>query len=74
MQKKYAIIPMRKVKANTRLIADGGFNCIKEGARLTVMESKSRLYVKCSSGEHYLDGQCDGKGNFVGFWLEKEKQ
>ena len=41
------------------LIADGGFDCIKEGAKLLVHERDGMLYVECTHGRHYLDGQLD---------------
>ena len=46
------------VKVGDVLIADGGFTCIKENAELTVeAASNGQLYIPCSAGRHYLDGQ-----------------
>ena len=48
------------VKEGDVLIADGGFTCIEDGAKLTVFKhSDNGLYVLCEEGEHYLDGQID---------------
>ncbi len=55
-----------------------GFN---EGRMLREpMNSRSRLYVKCDHGRHYLDGQeCDAgqhgmkQPHYVGFWIKGEQ-
>ena len=36
---------------------DAGFTCIDKGAILTVLNDEQGLYIPCSSGKHYLDGQ-----------------
>ena len=50
-----------EVIAGTKLIADGGFTCIKNGAKLTVEAGDNGdLMVPCRhKGGHYLDGQID---------------
>lgn len=61
------LVPGRK------LIADGGFTCIKDGAVLEVMRDQSgELYVPCSEGHHNLEGQFSeiDHNHLVGFWLE----
>ena len=47
---------LSEVKPGDVLIADGGFTCIKQGARLVVADD---LSVSCSHGKHFLDGQID---------------
>lgn len=53
-----------------RVVADGGFTCIPEGATKVVkMNDHGERYVRCRSGEHGLDGQIDRDGDsLVGFW------
>ena len=62
------------VKEGDMLIADGGFTCIKEDARLNVKENEDGdLYVPCESGQHFLDGQIDyDNGALVGFSRPKK--
>ena len=62
------------VKEGDTLIADGGFTCINEGARLTVKKSVGGLYVPCESGQHFLDSQVDWNNNkdLIGFSWPKE--
>ncbi|HWT12265.1 MAG TPA: hypothetical protein VN231_05900 [Allosphingosinicella sp.] len=52
------------------LIADGDFTCIDAGTRLTVERDlhSPDLYVRCSEGKHYLDGQLDDQGRYVGLF------
>lgn len=57
-----------EVQVGTVLIADGGFTCIKEGARLTVSDNNG-LRVPCRHyGGHHLDGQLEN-GEYIGFTL-----
>jgi hypothetical protein len=61
------------VKAGTRLIADGGFPCLIEGEVCAVEQDEERgLYVACSRGRHYLDGQLDEHDRYIGFSVVKE--
>lgn len=56
------------VKAGDTLIADGGFTCIKEGARLVVKaDDRGKLFVPCRGGGHHLDGQLDEGDVYIGF-------
>lgn len=64
-----------EVTEGTILVADGGFTCIKEGSELTVARDEhGKLYVPCSSGKHYLNGQCDDDSvegaEYVGLYLK----
>lgn len=57
------------LKPGDRLRADGGFTCILEDATPPVKaESDGRLYVPCSDGRHYLDGQADDGEHLVGMY------
>jgi hypothetical protein len=57
------------VRAGIRVVADGGFTCIPEGASLTVYaDDDGEFFVHCQSGRHYLDGQLEN-GRFIGMRL-----
>ena len=60
---------IENVRPGDILIADGGFTCIQPGARLTVQRCDRllELYVPCADGKHFIDGQLDEDGRFVGF-------
>lgn len=48
-----------EVKLGDILIADGGFDCLKENQHCEVKADGDELYVECSHGKHFLEGQCD---------------
>lgn len=49
-----------KVKEGDKLITDGGFTCMEFNVEKKVWGDKDgRLYIECSDGCHYLDGQVD---------------
>lgn len=55
--------------AGSRVKVDGDFTCIAEGAELVVQKGPHGLYVPCSDGCHYLDGQENDEGtHYVGMW------
>ena len=64
------------VKPGDYLVADGGFSCMKAGARKRVRTEEQgpgrRLYLACrwpgGSHRHYFDGQDDGDGGLVGLY------
>lgn len=56
------------VKAGDTLVCDGGFTCMGHGPRI-VHEDAGGLYVKCSDGKHYIDGQRDADGRLIGMSL-----
>ncbi|TPM39616.1 hypothetical protein [Mesorhizobium sp. B2-3-4] len=63
-----AALKYSDVKAGDRLIADGGFDCIKANEVLTVRSSVlGSLYVPCGCGKHFLDGQEGDDGKLIGF-------
>jgi len=47
-----------EVRAGTIVRADSGFTCMSEGLK-TVRADEGGLYIPCSAGRHYLDGQLD---------------
>lgn len=54
-----------QVKVGTKLRADGGFTCLRDGDELTVESDDGGLFVRCSSGTHHLDGQLR-RGRYIG--------
>jgi hypothetical protein len=59
-----------EVRKSTVLVADGGFTCIVRGAVLIVEEDEDGLWVSCSEGRHYLDGQLTENGEYVGLMVK----
>lgn len=66
---------LTELKPGDHVIADGGFTCIEEGARLEVKSDpevgvalgpEHQLYVDCAVGQHFLDGQLTDDGELVG--------
>lgn len=52
------------------LRADGGFTCLRGGAVvIAAADEDGRLYVPCSAGRHFLDGQCDDDEVLIGLDL-----
>lgn len=45
---------------------DKGFDCMR--GRKVVYKDKKGLYLLCSDGHHYLDGQLDDAGHLVGIY------
>lgn len=69
---------VNEVKEGTVLVADGGFACLHEGDVLTVQKDSELaaanpelpelgLFVPCSDGKHFLDGQLDDGEVYIGF-------
>lgn len=70
-----------EVQAGVKLVADGGFTCIAEGAILTVQaDDKGELFVPCAGAadddaadeaahRHYIDGQLDDGDEYIGLTL-----
>jgi hypothetical protein len=54
------------VKAGDRLVADDGFTCLRHDEVVTVAACANGLYVPCTSGSHYLDGQEGDDGALIG--------
>ena len=53
------------IQPGDTIIADGGFTCMRAGPTV-VQADNAGLYVKCSEGRHYLDGQEDEAGELIG--------
>lgn len=68
---KYA--KLSEVREGDILVADGGFTCIKEGARLRVYADPKDgiLSVPCAEGGHGLTGQlADDNDTLIGLTKE----
>jgi len=61
-----------QVKVGTKLRADDGFTCLRDGDELTVEGDDKGLFVRCDEGSHYLDGQLE-RGRYVGLTLVTTK-
>lgn len=57
------------VSVGTRLIADGGFSCVKERAELVIGQDDGGLFFPCGRGVHHIDGQLDADGGYIGLYL-----
>lgn len=58
------------VREGSIVIADGGFTCLEEGARLIVRSEDGTLFVNCADGRHALDGQLDEGDDYIGLSVE----
>ena len=66
-------IRLTDVMVGDILIADAGFSCIEDQKKCRVLEDKDKgLYILCSNGKHFLDGQTDTIGDLVGLVLKPE--
>lgn len=61
---------LSELKVADVLIADGGFTCLKEGARRTVKRRvvTRELYIDCADHGHVLAGQADDGEHLVGLY------
>lgn len=58
------------VKEGSKLKTDSGFTCLPANVVKRVRKDKDGdLYICCSSGHHFLDGQIKGKV-YIGLYLE----
>ena len=55
-----------EVKEGDKLVADGGFTCLKQGQVGTVVRTGTGdLAIPCDNGHHTLDGQVDDEGAVI---------
>lgn len=72
-------------KIGDKIIADAGFTCIPEGTVCHVWGDRQGLFVRCQGEDqdepvkgkarrqrHYLDGQLNEYGEYVGFYHMSE--
>jgi hypothetical protein len=60
-------IKLEDLKHGDKLVADDGFTCLKDGEVCPVFGEGTDLFVHCSHGTHYLDGQLQEDGTIIGF-------
>lgn len=65
--KQLYLAPVDLVHVGDELLSDNGFTCMVEGAKCKVEKDDDGLFVRCNEGRHYLNGQEDDHGNYVGF-------
>lgn len=56
-------------KEGNLVMVDGDFICIKNGAIRAVKKIKDSLYIQCTHGKHYLDGQLETDADGTQFYL-----
>lgn len=54
---------MKLLQADDIVQVDAGFTCIPKNATRTVRQDNHGLFIDCSDGNHYLDGQLDFEDN-----------
>lgn len=59
---------IKEIKAGDIVEADAGFTCLSQGRHL-VQSSDSGLFISCSNGKHFIDGQVDDDGTVIGLKL-----
>ena len=69
-----AFAKVDEVKRGSFLIADGGFTCMEPGRKKVMANAEGDLYVRCREGRHYLDGQIDENGVYVGLTLTSRRR
>jgi hypothetical protein len=52
---------------------DGDFTCIGNKKRKHIQADKDGLYFTCNAGRHYLCGQLNDDGEYVGLYLIERK-
>lgn len=58
------------LSAGDVIVADAGFDCMPEGRHVVRRDHHRKLFVICSAGCHYLEGQLRDDGTLVGFFIE----
>ena len=59
-------VKLSEVIVGDVLIVDGGFTCMKNGVAKVIYADSKGLYIHCTKGRHWLDGQTDAHDNLVG--------
>lgn len=57
MQQHQTWATLAELKPDITVVVDSGFTCMPGWTRLSVERDDHGLYVPCSHGNHYLDGQ-----------------
>jgi hypothetical protein len=57
-----AVTTIHDVQAGDNLQVDDGFTCMQaEDVRKVEADHDGKLFVRCTDGRHFLDGQIDGE-------------
>lgn len=56
---------LQDLTAGDIVTVDGGFYCMLQGEHI-VKETVGGLYLDCSEGSHFLEGQEDENGELIG--------
>ena len=60
-------VSIQQLKAGMTVRIQKGFTCMEPGLKVVEKDGDGSLYVTCSDGKHFLDGQViDTKGTLVG--------
>lgn len=59
---------IQQVKPGSVLECDGGFTCMRNGETRTVGRDIHGLFISCTEGHHYLDGQ-EEEDYYIGLYL-----
>lgn len=58
---------LNDINPGDALIVDDGFTCMEPGdQKVAQMNQSGELFVDCSDGRHFLDGQVGDDGHLVG--------
>jgi hypothetical protein len=57
---------VQNTKEGDLLIVGEGFYCLNTGDKILVREDGLGLYLLCTHGRHFLDGQINDKGEYIG--------
>lgn len=63
-----AYAKLSELKEGDFVLIDGGFSCLSQGKAQVRADDSGRLFIPCSSGNHYLDGQADDGEHCVGIY------
>jgi len=69
-------VKLSELKVGDSLIADEGFSCLLNGECVTVEKDLVNLFVRCSDGKHFLDGQVsfEDHDTLIGLTLKVDKE
>lgn len=60
---------LSQIKPGIIVQVDNGFTCIGHWQkRIVEQDEDGRLWIKCKSGHHYLDGQADDGEHLIGIY------
>lgn len=57
-----------ELKVDDKVQVDGDFTCVPVDLVRHVFEDPGGLFILCRHGQHYLDGQLNEEGAYVGIY------